>query len=135
MPHRALVARQLSGLFSVLAHPVRLQIVVELRNGELSVHALQDILGIRQSAVSQHLALLKLHNLIKERRHGRQVMYRLSNPDIAPWIVQGIPLILPDATDSRVLKSAAQRAVSQWSEVSMSDSTEEDKLISLVNSL
>ena len=135
MPHRALVARQLSGLFSVLAHPVRLQIVVELRNGELSVHALQDILGIRQSAVSQHLALLKLHHLIKERRHGRQVMYRLSNPDIAPWIVQGIPLILPDATDSRVLKSAAQRAVSQWSEVSMSDSTEEDKLISLVNSL
>ncbi|MBS2004556.1 MAG: metalloregulator ArsR/SmtB family transcription factor [Candidatus Obscuribacterales bacterium] len=152
MPHRVLVAKQLSELFSVLAHPVRLQIVVELRNGELCVNSLQDILGVRQSAVSQHLALLKAHHLIKERRHGRQVLYRLTSPEIAPWIVQGIPLILPDASDSRLLKSAAQRVVDLWSKTTESENIQqqgnqdevleeteeeqlEERLMSLVKSL
>lgn len=127
MPHRVLVAKQLSELFSVLAHPVRLQIVVELRNGELCVNSLQDILGVRQSAVSQHLALLKAHHLIKERRVGRQVLYRLTSPEIAPWIVQGIPLIVPDATDSRMLKSAAQRVVDLWSKTSENETSEHEE--------
>ncbi len=116
MPHRAIVARQLAKLFSVLSHPVRVQIIVELRSGELCVNSLQGILEIRQSAVSQHLALLKSHNLIKERRDGRHVLYSLSIAAIAPWLVEGIPLILPDDSDSKLLKSAAQLALNQWSE-------------------
>lgn len=116
MPHRVLVARQLADLFSVLSHPVRVRIIVELRAGELCVNSLQDILGIRQSAVSQHLALLKSHDLIKERRDGRHVLYRLAIPQLASWLIEGIPLIVPDDSNSRVLKSAAQRAISQWSE-------------------
>ncbi len=116
MPHRVLVARQLAELFSVLSHPVRVRIVVELRAGELCVNSLQEILGIRQSAVSQHLALLKSHNLIKERREGRHVLYRLSIPQMASWLIEGIPLIVPDDSDSLLLKSAAQHAMSHWSE-------------------
>lgn len=115
MPHRVLVAQQLAAMFSVLSHPVRVRIVVELRAGELCVNSLQDILGIRQSAVSQHLALLKSHNLIKERRDGRHVLYRLAIPQMAAWLVDGIPLIVPNDSDSKLLKSAAQRALSQWS--------------------
>lgn len=116
MPHRALVARQLAELFSVLSHPVRVRIVIELRAGELCVNSLQDLLGIRQSAVSQHLALLKSHSLIKERREGRHVLYRLADARMEPWLVEGIPLIVPDDSDSMLLKSAAKRALAHWSE-------------------
>lgn len=115
MPHRTLVAQQLASMFSVLSHPVRVRIIVELRACELCVNSLQDILGIRQSAVSQHLALLKSHQLIKERRDGRHVLYRLAMPQLAAWLVEGIPLIVPNDSDSKLLKSAAQRALSQWS--------------------
>lgn len=116
MPHRALVAQQLAEMCSTLSHPVRISIIVELRSGELCVNSLQDILGIRQSAVSQHLALLKAHKLIKERRDGRNVLYRLSTPELAAWLVEGIPLIVPDVSESHLLKSAAQRAIVHWSE-------------------
>lgn len=116
MPHRVLVARQLAELFSVLSHPVRVRIIVELKAGELCVNSLQEILGIRQSAVSQHLALLKSHNLIRERRDGRHVMYRLAIPQMASWLIDGIPLIVPNDSDSRLLRSAAEHAISYWTE-------------------
>lgn len=96
MPHRVVVVEQLAQVFSALSHLVRVRIVLELREGELCVNSLQNILGIRQSAVSQHLALLKSQNLIKERREGRNVLYRLSSPQLASWLVESIPLIVPE---------------------------------------
>lgn len=115
MPHRALIAQQIAAMYSTLSHPVRISIIVELREGELCVNSLQDILGIRQSAVSQHLALLKSQRLIKERRDGRNILYRLASPELATWLIEGIPLIVPDDSESNLLKSAAQRAISHWS--------------------
>lgn len=116
MPHRTIVARQLAELFSVLSHPIRVRIMIELRSGELCVNSLVNLLGIRQSAVSQQLALLKSHNLIKERRDGRRVLYRLAMPSMSAWLVDGVPLIVPDNEDSQLLQSAAARAFSYWSE-------------------
>jgi DNA-binding transcriptional ArsR family regulator len=116
MPHRALIAQQLAAMYSTLSHPVRISIIVELRAGELCVNSLQDILGIRQSAVSQHLALLKSQRLIKERRDGRNILYRLASPELATWLIEGIPLIVPDDSESNLLKSAAQRAINHWSD-------------------
>jgi DNA-binding transcriptional ArsR family regulator len=89
---------------------------MELRNGEMCVNSLQEVLGIRQSAVSQHLALLKSQQLIRERREGRHVLYRLSMPAMAPWLVDGIQFIVPDDEDSALLRSAAKRAANQWSD-------------------
>lgn len=135
MPHRVLVAQQLAVMFSVLSHPVRVRIIVELRAGELCVNSLQDILGIRQSAVSQHLALLKSHNLIKERRAGRNILYRLAMPDMAAWLVDGIKLIVPDDFDSKLVKSAARRAFSQWSAPALEpeDALDDESLASSMN--
>lgn len=129
MPHRVLVAQQLASKFSTLSHPVRVRIIFELRAGELSVNALQEILKIRQSAVSQHLGLLKSNNLIKERRNGRHVLYRLASPQVAAWLVDGIPLIVPNDNDSVLLKSAAQSVLSQWS-TSSTEPLESQALVS-----
>ena len=43
MPHRVLVAQRLAAMFSVLSHPMRVRIIVELRAGELCVNSLQDL--------------------------------------------------------------------------------------------
>lgn len=115
MPYRILVSQQLSKLFATLSHPARIRIVAELRDGELCVNSLQDRLGISHSAVSQHLALMRSHNLIKERRSGRNVFYRLSSPAMIEWIVDGIQFILPDQNDSETLKYAIERARDTWS--------------------
>lgn len=103
MPHRVVVVKQLAQLFSVLSHLMRVRILLELREGELCVNSLQNILGIRQSSVSQHLALLKSHNLIKERREGRNVLYRLSSPGLATWLLESIPFLIPEDLDAESL--------------------------------
>lgn len=115
MPYRTLVSQELSKLFATLSHPARVRIIAELREGELCVNSLQDKLGISHSAVSQHLALMRLHNLIKERRAGRNVFYRLSSPAMTEWVVDGIRFILPDQGDSDTLKRSIERARASWS--------------------
>jgi ArsR family transcriptional regulator len=115
MPHKTLVSQQLADMFNVLSHPLRVRIIMELRHGELCVNSLQKRLGVRQSSVSQHLAQLKSQNLIKERRNGRFVLYRLSSPELASWIVKAIPLIVPNHEESTIMKVAARRVFAQWS--------------------
>lgn len=122
MPHRVLVAQHLARLFSLLSHPVRIRIIAELRNGELCVNSLQDILGISHSGVSQHLALLRSYKLMKEHREGRHVFYRLVNADMAAWLVDGIPFIVPDDSDSALLRSAAAFTADQWSNTAVDGS-------------
>lgn len=116
MPHELLVSQQLAEMFTVLSHPLRLRIVIELRKGELCVNSLQEILGVRQSSVSQHLAMLRSHQLIKERRMGRFVLYRLASPELASWVLDAIPLVVPFDDDTAILRMAAKRALAQWSE-------------------
>lgn len=52
----------------------------------------------------------------KDKRDGRRVLYRLSSTKVASWLVDGIPLIVPDDSDSALLKTAVQRAMTLWSE-------------------
>lgn len=128
MPYRTLVSQQLSKLFSSLAHPARIRIIAELREGELCVNSLQDRLGISHSAVSQHLALMRAHNLIRERRVGRNVFYRLVSPAMPKWLVDGAQFLVPDQSDSEALKRAVDKAVHVWSENSgVRKDAEEDR--------
>lgn len=115
MPQRVLIAQQLAGMFSILSHPVRIRIIAELRNGELCVNSLQQILEISHSGVSQHLSILRAHRLIREHKEGRHVYYRLSNPTMAAWLVDGITFITPDDAYSELLRSAAAETTEQWS--------------------
>lgn len=123
MPYQLLVSQQLAELFNVLSHPLRLRILIELRQGELCVNSLRERLGVRQSSVSQHLALLRAQNLIKERRHGRFVLYRLTFPELTAWIIKAIPLIIPCEDDSTAMNIAARKVFAQWS---LSSSTESE---------
>lgn len=63
--------------FRVLGDPTRLKIVKLLAMEEFCVCELVHLLGLSQPAVSQHLAKLRSAGLVRERRAGQWVVYRL----------------------------------------------------------
>ena len=65
-----------------LAHPTRLTILAKLREGEICTCELQEILGLRQANISQHLAILRKANLVTTRREGLRVFYRVADDRI-----------------------------------------------------
>lgn len=65
--------------FRVLGHPARVRILQLLRGEERSVGALQELLELDSSGVSQHLASLRRAGLVASRREGTSVYYRVSD--------------------------------------------------------
>jgi len=65
-----------------LAHPIRLAILHSLRDREKTVNELVEIIGVSQSNLSQHLAIMRQKQILETRRQGSNVYYRVSNPDI-----------------------------------------------------
>src|SRR3990167_9160700 len=70
-------------VFKVMANQKRLEIIQLLKHQELSVSEMVSMLGIRQANLSQHLALLRQRNLLKVRKDGQKVYYRLADKRIA----------------------------------------------------
>ncbi len=66
-------------LLKALANPHRLMIICQLVEGERSVGELAALLGIRDSTVSQHLALLRKDGLVASRRDGQTIWYSISS--------------------------------------------------------
>jgi DNA-binding transcriptional ArsR family regulator len=115
MPSRALVAKQLATLCSVLSNPQRVQIIEELRNGELDVNGLQAALGVTHSRASQHLAVLRSHRLVHERRAGRHVFYSLAQPGIARWLLDGLEFVEGEIGHAEEIRSAVEQVRAIWS--------------------
>ncbi|MGA2014074.1 MAG: metalloregulator ArsR/SmtB family transcription factor [Solirubrobacteraceae bacterium] len=67
-------------LFRVLGHPARVRVLQILRDGELSVGALQDALALDSSGTSQHLSALRKQGLVASRKEGTSVYYRVKDP-------------------------------------------------------
>jgi ArsR family transcriptional regulator, virulence genes transcriptional regulator len=79
-------ASRACALLKALSNEVRLMLVCQLADGEQSVGELQQFVGLSQSAVSQHLALLREHGLVRTRREGQSVFYRLASGEAAAVI-------------------------------------------------
>lgn len=116
MPARSMIAKEMAEFLGVLSHPQRVRIVVELREKELDVNSLQTILGTSHSAVSQHLALLRAHRIVKERRDGRHVNYSLQDPDLAAWLLQGLRFLEESARVGDEVLDALVSARQSWTE-------------------
>lgn len=69
---------RLSALFKLLADKTRLNILLLLSEGERNVTSLCEALRLPQPTVSHHLGLLRLNNVITNRRDGKQVYYTLT---------------------------------------------------------
>jgi DNA-binding transcriptional ArsR family regulator len=98
----------------VLAHPHRIRIIEELRDGERDVNALKDVLGISQSGVSQHLMVLRANRLVSERREGRHVYYRVRHPEIAMWLLDATEFLERETVVGDELRKAISRTRRDW---------------------
>ncbi len=73
-------------VFRALADPSRRAIFERLTRGEAAVKDLTACFDISQPAVSQHLAALRRASLVKERREGRLVYYRVQPKGLRPLV-------------------------------------------------
>ena len=69
-------------LLQALAHPVRLEILEVLRDGEQCVCHLESVLGLRQAYMSQQLMALRKVGLVTHRKDGLRVYYRVLDPGV-----------------------------------------------------
>ncbi len=70
--------KEAAELFKILSVDKRIEIIEHLKKEAMSVNALAAALGITQSAVSQHLRVLKAAGLVKDKRQGYWIYYSLN---------------------------------------------------------
>ncbi|MCL4274289.1 MAG: metalloregulator ArsR/SmtB family transcription factor [Anaerolineales bacterium] len=85
-----LKAIQLAELFSSLSDASRIRIIALLMDGEMSVRAIADGLGMTESAVSHQLRGLRQMHLVRARKSGRQVFYTLDDDHVARLFTLGL---------------------------------------------
>ncbi len=73
-------------LLKAMANEWRLMILCQLAEGEKTVSELQKILGLSQSALSQHLAILRREKIVQARKQAQSVSYSLAGDD-APRVM------------------------------------------------
>jgi ArsR family transcriptional regulator len=76
---------QLQKIFKTLSDPTRVRILALLEQEELAVQELMRVLGMAQSRVSRHLAILRDAGLLRDRRDGTFAYYRFPTPQEGAW--------------------------------------------------
>jgi DNA-binding transcriptional ArsR family regulator len=69
-------------VLKTVASPRRLEILHALERGPIEVGRLAEAIGATQPNVSQHLAILRATGIVEAERDGREVRYRLADPDV-----------------------------------------------------
>jgi ArsR family transcriptional regulator len=110
---RRSVVRQLLALTKALADSNRLRILLALRDGELCVCQLQDLLGLAPSSTSRHLSILDRAGLVRARRDGRWAYYRLAAPGELPCCAAGCLEWLWRAAEAEGLARADDRRLTE----------------------
>lgn len=85
---RAEVARlrgsavQVTDLLKAMANPSRLMILCQLAEGEKSVGEMESVVGLSQSGLSQHLAVLRRKRIVATRREAQSIYYSLASKEV-----------------------------------------------------
>jgi DNA-binding transcriptional ArsR family regulator len=75
-------ASKVAQTLKAMGNDHRLKILCHLSEGERTVTELCDLIGISQSALSQHLAKLRLDHLVRNRRQAQNIYYSIASEDI-----------------------------------------------------
>ena len=86
-------------LLKAMANEWRLMILCQLADGEKTVTELQKQLGLSQSALSQHLAVLRREKIVKSRKEAQSVFYSLAGEE-APKVMESLHDVFCGAGDS-----------------------------------
>lgn len=74
--------RMKAEMLFALAHPIRIALIEELREGEIAMGVLAERMEMNQANASQHLAILRRKNVITYRREGIHVFYSIRDREI-----------------------------------------------------
>lgn len=85
--------RRQAQVLKALANESRLMIVDRLSRGECSVGQLTELVGSDQSTVSKHLAMLRAHGIVRDRREGNVVYYKLMTPCVMNFLACAIQVM------------------------------------------
>ena len=77
-------------VFAMLADATRVRIILALRDGELPVNQLAEMVHKSPAAVSQHLAKMRLGRMVTTRQDGTRVFYRLENEHASQLVTDAI---------------------------------------------
>jgi len=88
-------AEDAARLLRALANERRLMILCQLGGGERCVGDLQPHVGLSQSALSQHLAVLREEGVVATRRDGQTIWYRIADPAAAQLIATLADIFCP----------------------------------------
>jgi len=89
-------AGKAASLLRTLGNEKRLMILCQLGDGELPAGALQEPLGLSQSALSQHLAVLREAGVLATRREAQTIFYRIADPAAVKIIETLAAIFCPD---------------------------------------
>lgn len=98
---RASAARA-SALLKAMGNPHRLMVLCQLARGERSVGELERLVGLSQSALSQHLARLRRDNLVQTRRSAQTIFYSLAGGEASAVIATLYQLYCSEMEQSSV---------------------------------
>lgn len=84
-----LKAAKLAELFSALSDASRVRILARLMDGETSVRAIAQEIGMNESAVSHQLRVLRQTHIVHARKSGRQVFYSIADDHVAQLFTMG----------------------------------------------
>jgi len=99
--------RAKAALLRVLGHPIRLSILLELAAGPKCVTDIQELLGVHQANVSQHLTALRHERIVDFHEDGKLRCYYIARPSLARAILRLIEGDFPVVSQP---KQAVQRA-------------------------
>lgn len=77
------IVERASPILRAMSHPIRLQALLLMREGEKSVSEINERVDISQSGLSQHLAVLRNAGLVETRRERQTIYYRLTDRQCA----------------------------------------------------
>jgi DNA-binding transcriptional ArsR family regulator len=99
-------AQRASALLKALSNENRLMILCKLAIGEWSVGELEEVVGLSQSALSQHLARLRRDGLVKTRREAQTIYYSMAG-DEASRVIETVYEVFC-AADSQLAEATAK---------------------------
>jgi ArsR family transcriptional regulator len=94
-------ATEAAAFLRALANPRRLMILCQLIGAERSVGDLQSAVGLSQSALSQHLAVLREDGILATRREGQTIHYRINNPAALKLVTTLSEIFCPEGHDEQ----------------------------------
>ena len=92
-------ASKAARLLRSMGNEHRLMILCRLGAGEMMVSELQGHIGLSQSALSQHLAVLRDEGLVTNRREGQSIHYRIADPAAIKVIMTLAAIYCPEMLD------------------------------------